>query len=149
MPVMQASTEGLGLGFTPMGPTWQFGAYFLGADSQGRDVVARLLYGGRNSLLIAGAATADLPGARRAGRHRRRLFRRRRRYRCSSRLLDVLWAFPIYLLAISLSIVLITQGLSIGPFTIELGQPVAADLHHRHRLRALCGAADPRPGAGA
>ncbi len=26
-------------------------------------------------------------------------------------------------------------------------QPVAADLHHRHRLRALCRAADPRPGA--
>ena len=26
--------------------------YFLGADHQGRDVMARLLYGGRNSLLI-------------------------------------------------------------------------------------------------
>ena len=32
--------------------------------------------------------------------------------RCLSRLLDVLWAFPIYLLAISLSIVLINQGLA-------------------------------------
>ena len=30
---------------------------------------------------------------------------------------------------------------------IEVGQSVAADLHHRHRLYALCGAADPRPGA--
>ena len=26
--------------------------YFLGVDNQGRDVMARLLYGGRNSLLI-------------------------------------------------------------------------------------------------
>jgi peptide/nickel transport system permease protein len=35
-----------------------------------------------------------------------------------SRLLDILWAFPVYLLAISLSIVLIAQDLRIGPFTI-------------------------------
>ncbi|TJX23844.1 MAG: ABC transporter permease, partial [Mesorhizobium sp.] len=38
-----------------------------------------------------------------------------------SRLLDVLWAFPIYLLAISLSIVTIAQGISIGPIEIESG----------------------------
>ncbi len=38
-----------------------------------------------------------------------------------SRILDVLWAFPVYLLAISLSIVLITQGISIGPFAIDSG----------------------------
>jgi peptide/nickel transport system permease protein len=35
----------------PIGPTWQ-GSFFLGADAQGRDVMVRLLYGGRNSLLI-------------------------------------------------------------------------------------------------
>src|SRR4030095_13620951 len=44
--VMETSTEGLGLGFTPIGPTWDVTAYFLGADGQGRDVAARLLYGG-------------------------------------------------------------------------------------------------------
>jgi peptide/nickel transport system permease protein len=38
-----------------------------------------------------------------------------------SRMLDVLWAFPIYLLAISLSIVLIAQGVQIGPFSITSG----------------------------
>ena len=38
-----------------------------------------------------------------------------------SRFLDILWAFPIYLLAISLSIVTIAQGISIGPITIESG----------------------------
>src|SRR6267142_65174 len=58
VPVMENTTEGLGLGFTPIGPTWDFRAYFLGADGQGRDVAARLLYGGRNSLLIALSATA-------------------------------------------------------------------------------------------
>src|SRR6201999_3173189 len=36
----------------PIGPTWQWGAYSLGADDLGRDVAVRLLYGGRNSLEI-------------------------------------------------------------------------------------------------
>ena len=57
IPVMEQSTEGLGLGYNPIGPTWRLGSYFLGADNQGRDVMARLLYGGLTSLLIAGAAT--------------------------------------------------------------------------------------------
>ncbi len=39
--IMQASTEGLGLGVTPIGPTGA-ARYFLGADTQGRDVAARL-----------------------------------------------------------------------------------------------------------
>ena len=34
-------------------------------------------------------------------------------------LLDLLWAFPVYLLAISLSIILITEGLRLGPLTIS------------------------------
>ena len=38
-----------------------------------------------------------------------------------SRLLDVVWAFPVYLLAICLSIVLIAQGFASGPFTLESG----------------------------
>ena len=36
-----------------------------------------------------------------------------------SRGLDVVWAFPVYLLAISLATVLLTQGLRIGPFSIS------------------------------
>ena len=40
----------------PIGPTYT-GQFFLGADSNGRDTAVRLLYGGRNSLLIGiGAA---------------------------------------------------------------------------------------------
>ena len=58
VPVMEQSTQGLGLGVTPIGPTWNVHHYFLGADQQGRDVAARLLYGGRNSLLIGAAAAA-------------------------------------------------------------------------------------------
>jgi peptide/nickel transport system permease protein len=120
VPVMQPSTVGLGLGTTPIGPTWDFGPFMLGADNQGRDVMARLLYGGRNSLLIAGAATIItliLAGAvgLTAG------FFGGIVDAVLSRMLDVLWAFPIYLLAISLSIVLIAQGVQIGPFSITSG----------------------------
>jgi peptide/nickel transport system permease protein len=118
--VMEQSTEGLGLGYNPIGPTWQLGNYFLGADNQGRDVMARLLYGGLNSFLIAGAATtltlsiATVLGLA-AG------FFGGIIDTILSRILDVLWAFPVYLLAISLSIVLIAHGIQIGPITIESG----------------------------
>ena len=57
-PVMVQGTGGLGLGVTPIGPTWDIHHYFLGADNQGRDVAARMLYGGRNSLIIATVSAA-------------------------------------------------------------------------------------------
>lgn len=118
--VMEQSTEGLGLGYNPIGPTWEIGNYFLGADNQGRDVMTRLLYGGLNSFLIASAATTftlvfgtvlGLAAGFFGGLTDVIL----------SRILDILWAFPIYLLAISLSIVLIAHGIQIGPITIESG----------------------------
>lgn len=116
VPVMQAETEGLGLGTTPLAPTWR-GQYFLGADTQGRDVMARLLYGGRNSLVIAGSATAaTLAVAALVGIVAG--FFGGWVDVVLSRLLDILWAFPIFLLAISLSVVTIGHGLSIGPVTI-------------------------------
>jgi peptide/nickel transport system permease protein len=120
VPVMESQTGGLGLGVTPIGPTWDPGHYLLGADNQGRDVAARLLYGGRNSLLIgvtsaaiccflatliglvAGFFGGVLDGV-------------------LSRLLDIVWAFPVYLLAISLSVVLISQGIDLGFMTITAG----------------------------
>jgi peptide/nickel transport system permease protein len=40
----------------PIGPTWTR-HYFFGADTNGRDLAVRLLYGGRTSLLIGGVAT--------------------------------------------------------------------------------------------
>jgi peptide/nickel transport system permease protein len=118
--VMEQSTEGLGMGYNPIGPTWQLGNYFLGADNQGRDVMTRLLYGGINSFLIAGAATvfsllAGTVMGLTAG------FFGGIVDTVLSRILDILWAFPVYLLAISLSIVLIAHGITIGPITIEAG----------------------------
>ena len=120
VPVMQESTTGLGLGVTPIGPTWDIHHYFLGADEQGRDVAARLLYGGRNSLLIGTSAAlitcliatfigvvAAFFGGIVDG--------------FLSRFLDVLWAFPVYLLAISLSTVLIARGIAFGPLRLESG----------------------------
>jgi peptide/nickel transport system permease protein len=115
--ILQAADNPLHLGAAPIGPTWH-GSYFLGADGQGRDVASRLLYGGKNSLLIAGVATlicltlAAIVGIL-AG------FLGGWIDQILSRVLDILWAFPVYLLAISLSVVLISQGLKIGPFTIE------------------------------
>src|SRR4051812_24891075 len=49
--VLQQGGGPLKLGETPIGPTWQSN-YFIGADNQGRDVMARVLYGGRASLAI-------------------------------------------------------------------------------------------------
>ncbi len=121
VPVMQQTSTGLGLGETPIGPTWDPAHYFLGADSQGRDVAARLLYGGRNSLMIGIAAAlitcvlatviaiiAGFFGGATDG--------------VLSRGLDVVWAFPVYLLAICLSTVILTSGgLSLGPVGIQAG----------------------------
>jgi len=113
VPVLQPSTTGLGLGVTPIGPTWNPSSYFLGADGQGRDVMARLLFGGRNTLLIGTLAgiicivLALLIGVV-AG------YRKGWVDAILSRLLDVIWAFPVYLLAISLSVVLLTSGLKVG-----------------------------------
>src|SRR5437763_13925233 len=49
-PVLEQGGGKLGLGETPIRPTWH-SHYLLGADNQGRDVAARVLYGGRSSLL--------------------------------------------------------------------------------------------------
>lgn len=116
--VLQSNS--LGIGVTPIGPTWDLSHYFLGADNQGRDVFARLLYGGRTSLLIGSLSAlicvvvASLLGVI-AG------------YFGGvvdwilSRIFDIVWAFPIYLLAISLSVVLLTSGLNLGPIHIGPG----------------------------
>jgi peptide/nickel transport system permease protein len=118
VPVLTSSSTGLGLGVTPIGPTWDIHHYFLGADGQGRDVMARLLYGGRNSLLIGVSAAllccamATVLGVA-AGYFGGVLDS------ILSRVFDVVWAFPVYLLAISLSVVLLTSGLQLGPLRIE------------------------------
>src|SRR5438876_3529272 len=44
----------------PIGPTWfsAGGRFVLGADANGRDIAVRLLYGGRNSLLVGIGSSA-------------------------------------------------------------------------------------------
>ena len=101
----------------PIGPTWQ-GEFFLGADKNGRDVMVRLLYGGRNSLvigitaalittllsillgLLAGYAGGKTDSAIRG-------------------LLDVIWSFPVLLLGVALGVALALGGLQLGPITIS------------------------------
>ncbi len=106
-----------GLGTVPIGPGWR-GAYLLGADGLGRDVAARLLYGGRTSLLVAAAATvlcfavggaAGVAAGAFAGIVDAGL----------SALLDLLWAFPVTLLAISLALVLLSGPLRLGPLVVS------------------------------
>ena len=106
--VIQEGGGGLGLGETPIGPTWHSN-YFVGADNQGRDVMARVLYGGRSSLQISVASALiccllALVLGLLAG------FFRGWTDAFLSRVMDLIWAFPVYLLAISLATVLLTRN---------------------------------------
>jgi peptide/nickel transport system permease protein len=120
VPVMQQGTGGLRLGETPIGPTWDLSHYFLGADSVGRDVAALLLYGGRSSLLvgIGSAVLCSLAAtvlALLAG------FFGGVTDSLLSRLMDVIWAFPVFLLAICIGTELLTHsnGFQFGPVHVN------------------------------
>ena len=106
----------------PVGPQWfsAGGKFVLGADLNGRDVAVRLLYGGINSLkigiesallaVVVASVLALLAG-----------------YYGGwvdwvlSRVFDVIWAFPVFLLAIALGTALQLGGLPLG-FTTIRGQ---------------------------
>jgi len=107
----------------PIGPLWlgAGGRFFLGADSRlGRDEMVRLMYGGRTSLFIGLTSAlittflAVLLGLL-AGYYRGWTDT------AIARALDVIWAFPVLLLAIALGIALAVGGLQIGPLTIPSG----------------------------
>jgi peptide/nickel transport system permease protein len=100
----------------PIGPTWQ-GRYFLGADENGRDVMVRLLYGGRNSLVIGmGAALITTLLAVVVGLVSG--YFRGWVDNVITRALDVVWAFPVLLLGVALGVALALGGLKIGPLEI-------------------------------
>jgi peptide/nickel transport system permease protein len=94
------------------------GKYVLGADGGGRDVAVRLLYGARNSLFIGVVATiitvllAVLLGLL-AGFYRGWVDA------VISRLMDILWAFPVLLLGIALGVALAFGGVELGPIAIR------------------------------
>ena len=137
--MIQERRAGLGLGEIPIGPTWQSN-YFIGADNQGRDVMARVLYGGRASLHRSASArrvictlARALALALLAG------FFRGWTDTVSLAIMDLIWAFPVYLLAISLATVLLTTpgGVKIGPGDDRPVEPLGPDLDHRDRLHPL------------
>jgi peptide/nickel transport system permease protein len=109
-------TNVVGLDGVPIGPTYH-GEFFLGADRNGRDVMVRLLYGGRNSLLIGitgalittllalvlGVLAGFVGGFTDTG---------------IRSLLDVMWSFPVVILGVALGVALALGGLTIGPVNI-------------------------------
>jgi peptide/nickel transport system permease protein len=104
-----------------IGPQWfsAGGKFFLGADGHlGRDEMVRLLYGGRSSLfigIVAAIITTILAV----------VFGLLAGYfggwadTIISRIMDVIWAFPVVLLAIALGIVLAVGGLHVGPIHLK------------------------------
>lgn len=108
----------VGLDGIPIGPTWE-SEYFLGADSSGRDVAVRLLYGGRNSLLIGVAAAlgtvlfAVILGLLSG-------FFRGWADGVISRIMDIIWSFPVILIGIALGTALALGGLDLGKFSFGL-----------------------------
>ena len=105
--VIQQGGGKLGIGENPIGPTWQTN-YFIGSDAQGRDVMARVLYGGRASLAI-GVGSAAICCLLATALALMAGFFRGVTDSVFSRVMDLIWAFPVYLLAISLSTVLLSQ----------------------------------------
>lgn len=101
---------------TPIGPGLH-GRYLLGADQNGRDVMVRLMYGGRTSIYIGVAAAAIttvlavLVGLL-CGFYRGWIDA------ALSRVMDVVWAFPVLLLGIALGTALALGGLKIGPLQV-------------------------------
>ena len=110
-PTEVVSPEGI-----PIGPGLR-GRYLLGADQNGRDVMVRLMYGGRTSIYIGVLAAivttllAVTVGVI-AGYYRGWVDA------VLSRILDVVWAFPVLLLGIALGTTLALGGVRIGPLRI-------------------------------
>ena len=110
-------TNVVGLDGVPIGPTYQ-SKFFLGADPNGRDIMVRLLYGGRNSLTIGVAAALmttilSIVLGVIAG-----YFRGWPDVTIRS-LLDVLWSFPVVILGVALGVALALGGIQIGPIAIS------------------------------
>ena len=107
----------VGLDGVPIGPTYQ-GKFFLGADPNGRDIMVRLLYGGRNSLMIGVAAAlmttilSIILGVI-AG------YFRGWSDGVIRAVLDILWSFPVVILGVALGVALALGGIKLGPIEIS------------------------------
>jgi peptide/nickel transport system permease protein len=101
---------------TPLGPGLH-GQFLLGADQNGRDVMVRMLYGGRTSIFVGVAAAlvttvfAVLVGLV-CGYYRGWIDA------VLSRALEVVWAFPVLLLGIALGTTLALGGVKVGGLVV-------------------------------
>ena len=94
--------------------------HLLGLDGQGRDIWTRLLYGGRNSLLIGiGASIITMVFATLLGLLSG--FFGGWLDWIISRCFDVMWAFPVILLGVALGVSLNISGITIGPLSLKSG----------------------------
>ena len=109
----------VGLDGVPIGPQWlkADGKFVLGADRNGRDIMVRLLYGGRNSLMIGVVAAvmttllSILLGIVSG-------YFRGPTDTVIRALLDIMWSFPVIILGTALGVALALGGLQIGPIHI-------------------------------
>jgi peptide/nickel transport system permease protein len=102
---------------TPIGPGWR-AAYLLGADSNGRDLFVRILYGGRISLLV-GLSSALVSSFLALALGLPAGYFRGLTDGIISRLLDLIWSFPVYLLAVALATSLAVHGMALGPIHLS------------------------------
>jgi peptide/nickel transport system permease protein len=107
----------VGFDGVPIGPTWQ-GEFFLGADRNGRDIMVRLLYGGRNSLMI-GVSAALITTLMSVALGLLAGYFRGWVDAVIRAMLDVMWSFPVIILGVALGVALALGGLQVGPVTIE------------------------------
>jgi peptide/nickel transport system permease protein len=121
VPVIGLNTGGR-IGVTILGPTWWHagGKFVLGADSNGRDVAVRLLYGGITSLKVGiGSALIctflSVVLALLAGFYGGWIDW------VITRFFDLIWAFPVILLAIALGSALAINGVNWGPIHVSSG----------------------------
>ena len=110
----------VGLDGVPIGPQYfkADGRFFLGADPNGRDIMVRLLYGGRNSLMIGVTAALIttllsivlglLAGYFRGGADT-----------VIRAVLDIIWSFPVIILGVALGVALALGGITIGPIDVS------------------------------
>jgi peptide/nickel transport system permease protein len=106
----------VGLDGIPIGPQYlkADGKFFLGADRNGRDIMVRLLYGGRNSLLI-GVLAALITTILSIVLGLLSGYFRGPTDTVIRALLDVLWSFPVIILGVALGVALALGGLKLGP----------------------------------
>jgi peptide/nickel transport system permease protein len=100
----------------PLGPGLH-AKFLLGADDNGRDVMVRLMYGGRTSIYI-GVMAAFITTFLAVAIGLASGYFRGWTDSVLSRIMDLIWAFPVLLLGIALGTALSVGGLKIGPLEV-------------------------------